>query len=296
MNPPVLYEHRNCYNSSFSPSTVHCSDVGLTRFFQKYLLQRAMSIFKWNIPETWDIDYFLYGLYCFGHMAVVNTDKYGVIPQYCGLRGYNIFYKPTHAVISNPLLKGIIEPKIDSQCVVFRMNADYSGIWDIVTYYADMMGLCAQSAGVNLLNSKLSYLFLAKDKTSAESYKKMMDKILSGEPLVVVDKNLYSNDGQKAWEMFQQNLKQNYIVSNILDDLRKIENMFDTAIGLPNSNTQKKERLISDEVNSNNVETVSNPEMWLERFKESAKKANKMFNLNIEVDWRFGEVVKHGVD
>ena len=166
------------------------------------------------------------------------------------------------------------------------MNADYSGIWDIVSYYADMMAMAAQTAGINMFNSKLSYLFFAKDKSSAESYKKMADKILSGEPIAVVDKNLYSNDGTKAWEMFTQDLKQNYIVHEVLTDLLKYEAMFCTAVGLPNANTEKKERMIVDEVNANNTETNSNAEMWLERFKIDTEKTNKMFGTNIAVDWR----------
>ena len=286
MNPPISYDYINAYNGTISPSTVHCTDVGLTRFFQKYLLQKAISVFKWDLPMNWDKDFFLYGLYSFGHMAVINTDRFGVIPQFCGLMGYNVFYRPTRAVISNPLLNGIIQPKIDSQCTVFKMNADYSGIWDIVSYYADMMAMAAQTAGINMFNSKLSYLFFAKDKSSAESYKKMADKILSGEPIAVVDKNLYSNDGTKAWEMFTQDLKQNYIVHEVLTDLLKYEAMFCTAVGLPNANTEKKERMIVDEVNANNVETNSNAEMWLERFKIDAEKTNKMFGTNITVDWR----------
>ena len=286
MNPPISYDYINAYNGTISPSTVHCTDVGLTRFFQKYLLQKAISVFKWNLPANWDKDFFLYGLYSFGHMAVINTDKFGVIPQFCGLMGYNVFYRPTQAVISNPLLNGIIQPKIDSQCTVFKMNADYSGIWDIVSYYADMMAMAAQTAGINMFNSKLSYLFFAKDKSSAESYKKMADKILSGEPVSVVDKNLYSNDGTKAWEMFTQDLKRNYIVHEVLTDLLKYEAMFCTAVGLPNANTEKKERMIVDEVNANNTETNSNAEMWLERFKIDAEKTNAMFGTNIAVDWR----------
>ena len=291
MNPPISYDYVNAYNGTISPSTVHCTDVGLTRFFQKYLLQKAISVFKWNLPANWDKDFFLYGLYSFGHMAVINTDKFGVIPQFCGLMGYNVFYRPTQAVISNPLLNGIIQPKIDTQCTVFKMNADYSGIWDIVSYYADMMAMAAQTAGINMFNSKLSYLFFAKDKAAAESYKKMCDKVLSGEPIAVVGKDLYSNDGAKAWDMFAQDLKQNYIVHEVLTDLLKYEAMFCTAVGLPNANTEKKERMIVDEVNANNIETNSNAEMWLERFKKDAEKTNKMFSTKITVEWRAGDGV-----
>ena len=55
--------------------------------FARYLLQKAISVFEWTLPETWNKDYFLYALYCFGHLAIVNTDKFGVIPQACGLMG-----------------------------------------------------------------------------------------------------------------------------------------------------------------------------------------------------------------
>lgn len=290
-NIPALYNHINAYNSSFSPSTMHCSDTGLRRFFEKYLLQKAMSVFKWTLPENWDEDFFLYGLYCFGHMAVVKTDKFGVIPQYCGLRGYDVFYRPTNAVIVNPLISGIIEPRIGSQCTVFRLNADYSGIMDIVSFYADNMALCAQTAGVNTLNSKLSYIFFAKNKAGAESYKKMIDKILGGEPIAVVDKELQSADGGNAWQMFNQNVRNNYIAGDLLEDLRKWELLFLSAVGIRNANTEKKERLTTDEVNVTNMETQSNASEWLERLRNVCDQSREMFDVDISVEWRFNDGV-----
>lgn len=296
-NIPAPYNHINAYNSAFSPSTMHCSDTGLRRFFEKYLLQQAMSVFKWELPENWDEDFFLYGLYCFGHMAVVQTDKFGVIPQYCGLRGYDVFYRPTNAVIVNPLITGILEPRIGTQCTVFRLNADYSGIMDIVSFYADNMALCAQTAGVNTLNSKLSYIFFAKNKAGAESYKKMMDRILSGEPIAVVDKELQGSDGSDAWQMFNQNVRNNYIAGDLLEDLRKWEMLFLSAVGIQNANTEKKERLITDEVNVRKMETDSNATEWLERLQKVCDQTRELFNVEISVDWRYknGNSVDFGV-
>ena len=57
-NIPANYETINLYNSSFSPSTVHVKNTGLQRYFRKYLLQKAISVFKWTLPEEWDEDYF----------------------------------------------------------------------------------------------------------------------------------------------------------------------------------------------------------------------------------------------
>ena len=68
--------------------------------------------------------------------------------------------------------------------------------------------------------------------------------------------------------------------------MRKIEAEFDTEIGIPNANTDKAERLITDEVNANNVETATRCELWLESIKKGVDKANSMFGLSISVDWR----------
>ena len=284
---PAQYDYINLANAAQSPSTVHCKNTGLSFYFRRYLLQKAMSLFKWKLPEHWSKDYFLYILYCWGYLAVVNTDKFGVIPQACGLAGYNVFYQPTTALITNPLLRGTLQPKIGKQCTIIKLQPDYGGIMDIVGYYADMLALCSESVGMNLMNTHLSYVFTAGNKTAAESFKKMYDKVASGEVCAVIDKNLYKDDGSKAWEAFEQNLKQVYISSDILSDMRKIEAMFDTDIGIPNANTDKRERLVTDEVNANNIETASKCSLWLEQLQESVERTNKMFGTDISVDWRF---------
>ena len=283
---PALYDYYNLANASVNPSTVHAEGTYLNRFYERYLLQKAISVFKWEMPKEWAKNYFLYVLYCWGFISVVQTDRFGVIPQACSLRGYDIFYQPTNAVISNPLLQGILEPEIGTQCTLFRLMPDYGGIMDIVSFYANQMALAAQSVGTNLLNTKLAYVFGAKNKAQAESFKKMFDQVSTGEPAVFIDKNLMDENGKPAWFTFSQNLKENYIVPELLEDLRKIENDFATKIGIPNANTEKKERLIVDEVNSNNFETRAMCEVWLEELQASCKKANEMFGLSMSVDWR----------
>ena len=284
---PYYYNYINAETSRVTPSTVHVKDSGLCGYFTKYLLQKAMSVFEWDLPETWNKDYFLYVLYCWGYVAVINTDKFGAIPQGCGLRGYDVFYAPTHAVIANPLLSGIREPRIGTQCELLKLQPDFSSILDLVGHYAEQMALASQSVSVNLLNSKLSYVFTAKTKALAESLKKMYDQIASGEPAVVIDSRLKNAaDGEETWKSFEQNVGGNYIVTNLLADLRKIEAMFDTEIGIPNANTDKRERLIQDEVNANNIETYSKCAMWLENLQDACKRVNDMFGLSIAVHWR----------
>ena len=135
---PYMYDYRNAVISSVEPSTVHARDTVITWYWRRWLLQKAMSLFNWKLPDNWDKDYFLYTLYCWGYVAIVKTDKYGVIPQSCTLGGLNVFYRPTWALISNPLLKGILRPVIGEQCTLFKLRPDYAGIMDVTNHYAEL--------------------------------------------------------------------------------------------------------------------------------------------------------------
>lgn len=285
-NPPFDYQTLNYYNASRSPSTVHVKNTKLRRYFRKYLFQKAISVFKWQLPEEWDKDYFLYTLFGLGYIAVVDTDQYGVICQGGALGGYNLYYRPSYIIITNPLIKGTITANLDTDCALIKIQPDYGSIMDLVGYYADQLAIAAESLGINMLNVKSGTVFGAESKAKAESYKKMYDTLSDGDPAVVIDKKLLDDQGKPTWFPFTQHIKESYVVTDILSDMRKIESMFDTDIGIPNANTDKRERLITDEVNANNVETATRCELWLETLRKGIDKANSKYDLDISVDWR----------
>jgi hypothetical protein len=292
-NIPASYDYINAYNHQYAPSTIHVKETGLSWYFKRYLIQKIISVFKFDgIPDTWAKDYFLYTLFVFGYCAVINTNKYGVIPQHCTLSGYNIFYRPNKAIIANPLFNRTIEAKIGIDCELIRMAPDWCGVWDIVEYYADLMALTSETIAGNLINSKFSYVFAAEDKASAESLKKLYDQIASGEPAAFADKKLFTDDGDPSWYLFVQNLKQNYIAGDLLEDLAKIDSRFNTEIGIPNVNIAKASGVGEAEVMANNIDTHSKAALWLETIQDSLKKVNEMFDLDITVSMRFsGEEV-----
>ena len=283
---PVGYGDINLYNSQISPSTVHVKNVALQRYFRKYLFQKAISVFKWTLPEEWDEDYFKFVLYGFGYIAVLNTQSFGVICQGGALGGYNLYYRPSYIIITNPLLKETITANIGRDCAIIKLQPDYSGIMDIVNYYADQLALASEALGMNMVNVKNATVFGAENKAQAESFKKMYDNMSDGSPAIVVDKKLLDDQGKPNWFPFTQNIKEQYVSSDILVDMRKIEAQFDTEIGIPNSNTEKRERLIDSEVNANNVETATRCELWLDSLRKGLKTANNMFGLSLSVDWR----------
>ena len=284
---PFYYDYQNAIDSAISPSTIHVHDNALSVYLKRYLLFKVYSVFKFGIPKEWNLNYFRATTFILGHGCVVNTDKFGKIFQNCGLYGYNVNYQPTNCTIANPLLSGILQPRIGMETEVIKINDDYGGIYDIINYYGDMMALAAETAAVNMLNSKTAFLYGAAGKGIAETIKKAYDKFASGEPLIVVDKDMYDDQGKLRLEMFQQKVKETYIAGDVLADMRKIENEFDTKIGIPNANTEKRERLITDEVNANNVETECLSDIWLENLKDSFERVNTMFDMNLTVEKRY---------
>lgn len=287
-NIPIDYQGINIYNSSFSPSTLHSKNTNLVNFFAKYLLMKAMSVFKWTLPEEWASNYFLYSLYLFGYVGVLRTDKFGVICQACGITGYDVYYQPTTLLIANPLIDKTLQPRIGKDCTLIKLQPDYSGISDIVNYYADMLAIAAETAGFNMFNSKLSYVFNADGKAGAETLKKLFDSIASGEPAAFVNSKVsHTVDGKPAWNLFTQNVGTNYIAGALFDDMRKIENEFNTLVGIPNANTQKKERMIQDEVNQNNRETMARTILSYDELQKTIGQTNDMFGLNIKCEHRY---------
>ena len=284
---PENYNYINLYNGSFSPSTVHVKNTALQRFFRRYLFQEAIGVFKWKLPETWNPFYFKYVLFAWGFIGVVETDKFGVICQAAAPYGYDIYYQPTNLIITNPLLKGSLNPRIGDTCTVIKLQPDWGGVMDLCNYYADMMALAAETMGVNWMNSHLSYIFPADKQNVAESYKKMFDRVASGEPAVVIDKSLFKEDGSAAWEPFTQNIGQNYIADRIIADLRSLRDEFLTIVGIPNANTTKRERLNVAEVESNDTETQILSDTWLENLKDGVEKTNEMFGTDITVELRY---------
>lgn len=286
---PIYYDHANAAISCNNPNSIHTQNTALTAFFKRYLLQKAISVFEWTLPENWNRDYFLYVLFCWGVVAVINTDRFGTIPQGCGLRGYNVQYQPTNAIITNPLLRGILDPQIGTQCEIFKLQPDFGGVMDLVNSTAEDLALCSEALSMNVINSKLAFVFAAGNKAVAESYKAMYDDIMSGKPAAFVHKDLFSDDGKPMWQPWSQDIKRMFIAPEIIDSMHEIEARFDQQIGIPNANRDKKERLVVDEVNANNTDTYCKAALWLESLQESCERVNRMFypaGGGVSVKWR----------
>ena len=295
MTAPYFYDLLNVYQSEIQPGIVRSQNTLLVAYFRRYLLERAISVFRWNMPKTWNDAYFKFALFGIGFVAIINTDKFGIIPQHGTLGGRGVFYQPTHVCIANPLINTAVMPRIGVDCSLVQLRPDYGSIMDLVNNYAEAMALTSELFSINTLNSRLSFIFGAKDKRAAETYKKGMDELYSGKPLTIMDKSVMGDNGEPSWQLLLQNVGQNYVAGEALENIRRLECKFDNEIGIPaNLATQKKERTISAEVEANDVETYTRAASWLERLQAGCEQARDMFDIELSVDWRVDPMKSYG--
>lgn len=286
------YAAENLEHSSFFPSTRHYNDR-LTKFNFKYLFQRATSVFEFGIPDSWEHGFFVNTLYGVGYMIILPTNEFGIIPQFGTIYGYDVQYQPSRATVVNPAFDELgigdkyTDMRIGRDCMLLRLSPTYTGITSICKYYAELLSEAQSALKVNLVNTKFAYIFAARNKTQAESLKKLYDRLASGETAVFVDKELFDEEGKLTVQTLTQDVSSVYIGSQLLTDIRGILNDFDSAVGIPNNNNStKKERMIVDEVNANNFETEALCFTWLDTMRQDMKKINSKYGLNLSVRFR----------
>lgn len=276
---PSLYQYQNAMVSPVNPNTVHLTNTYLFRYNQRYLLQRILGIFEFGIPINWNSQYFKYVVFCNGHITGVRMSMLGVICQDSTLSGFGVYHEPTHVQIANPVLPGLSAKllKIGVEVENIRLMPDWGGVMDIVNEYAQQLSLISQCMSINVLNCHTPFIFPCENDRQSATIKEMYDRVAAGEPEVVIDKDILNDDGSWSWEPFCKDVKSIFISNELMQLYRSVIAEFDSVVGINNVNFEKKERLLTDEVNSNNQETQILSDVWLENLKESIYTFNNFF-------------------
>ena len=277
------------------------------RYWFRSLLHKIDSSIIFNgLPEGWNNDFFMLCMWAIGYVAVFKPDRdmlrtqgaqfiadNKAVFQPCVLSGYDFYYQPNVATVSNPLMTKPKELKIGESCELIKLTPDYCGIFDILDYYASKLAELSKGIDQGLINCKLPLILTATNEAQSETLKKVYDKVQAGEPLIVWKEE--SDEGEiipskNAFEEWSQDYKKTYVVSALLDDLDHILNNFYTEIGI-GITIEKKERLITSETDFASAQSQARISCWIETLKESLDKVNKMFDLDItcEVAYEFSK-------
>lgn len=285
MNEPIYFGNQLLMNEfNMQPSNVKGRANKGTEYYKRLLYTKLYSVLKFTLPEDWKLNYFRFWLFHGGSLAVIYTNKYGWICQPYSIAKLDLFYNPKVITVYNEYIEHQKVGIVGVNCGIVKAMDDYFGLDDIVTRYATDLAQCDRSIEVNLMNSNVTAFFEAESKKQADEIKEAYGKATSGDPLVVVNKEVMSDKGITT--MFP-GVKNNFIVGDLLTARRGILNAFLTEIGIRNANYDKKERLNSQEVEENNDETKAIISVIYENISKSFEEINKISGLNLKVEYNY---------
>ena len=299
---PINYEKLNNINSLYIPSNVKYLNTQVFNFWQRSLYQRAISVIDIDVPEEWDgsiKDFLYYCLFRFGSVAVFDRPETGLAFNPGTLKGYNFYYQPTNYLIANPMLDNSLDLTIGKDCEIIKLTPDYMGIWDIIIYYSEKLSMLDSAINMSITNSKLAWILGARNKSIAQTIKKIFDKVNRGDPLVIYDAKMQDDPQTKKepWQFLdRQGLKNSYITTDQLLDFQTILNNFDSEVGIPTIPYQKKERLVTSEADSRIIDSTSRSIVWKNTLDECFKLVNDHFGLDLKCELRFYDPEENNKD
>lgn len=167
------------------------------------------------------------------------------------------------------------------ECVLMENNKLRMPTQDVLLYFTRQLYEVVRTRDVNVKTLKLPFIVATDDKQQLTA-KKILEQIDENTYAIVTNKNVVNIE--ELIKVLPTGVKP--YTTELTDLYHDILNECLTYLGINNANTDKKERLITNEVNANNQFISSCAEMFLESRKRAVERINTMFGTNISVKLR----------
>ena len=241
----------------------------------------CLSMFEWvNLPDSMNARYLEECLYYKGQAALLKDELYGFINTQCASNGYlNIYGLPTSLNCYSYQYNSIrnlysgLEGTEDKDCILVMNNWERVPTAATIELFAQRLSEAEQTASVNIKAMKTPVLIVVD-----ENQRLMMENLYAqydgNRPFIFGDKNQVGDNVVKSI-----NTGAEFIADKIMEYKKQIWNEALTYLGVNTLQTEKKERLITDEASSNNELINLNLQSMLIPRQEAAEQFNKLFNL-----------------
>lgn len=250
----------------------------------------AMSIFEWvNLPDSMDARYIEKCLYYLGTAGLLHTEEYGFINTKATSAGdFNIYGLPTaiqcYSYSFNEqrrLYSGLtgLDNDINSEAILVMNNWERIPTASTIELFALRLYEAERACDVNIKAQKTPVLLLI-DENQRFTMKNLYEQYDGNTPVIFGDKNQLSLDTIKAVKTDAP-----FVANEIMQYKKEIWNEALTFLGV-NNLSEKRERLISDETNTNNELINLNLMSYLAPRKLACKQFNEKYGMNIDVKVR----------
>lgn len=244
---------------------------------------KAISMFEWiNLPDEIDERYLELmlcqnGYVCFfKDQLVPDVDTYFALQ--CTLGGrFNVYNIPT--VYQIYTASGYNTRRTAEDSVIIYNNLLHSPTVPLLMYHAYNIANVERTIEINLNQLKRPYIFLVPENQRF-TFTKLVNDIKNNQDVIIGNKDLNLDNLNPINTITPNNTLDLYTLK------KRYYNEALTDMGINNLNVDKKERLVSDEVSSNDEDVLINRNSMLYARKIACKQINDMFGLNIDVKFR----------
>ena len=241
----------------------------------------CLSMFEWvNLPESMNARFLEQCLYYQGQAALLYDKDYGYLNTMASDGGYiNIYGLPTEIMCYSyrfnqrrSLYTTDVGEEKDNECILVLNNYDRVPTSYTISLFAYRLAEAQRTADVNI-KAQRTPILITTDQKQYFTLKKMYEEYDGNTPAIFADKNLITPDALKAMKTDAP-----IIIKDVMDYKREIWNEFLTFMGISNL-SEKRERMISNEIDSNNELVNLNLQALLIPRKEACKQFNEKYGL-----------------
>ena len=250
----------------------------------------ALSMFEWvNLPKSMNARWLERCLYYNGQASLLKTKDYGFINTNCSSSGkINIYGLPTRLNCYsfefqsirklytglNPLdTEKQREAKETNECILVLNNWEGIPTCKTMELFAYRLYEAEMTAMTNIKAQKTPVLVVVDEKQRL-----MMENLYSqfdgNQPFIFGDSGQFNTDILKAIKTDAP-----FIADKVMEYKKEIWNEALTYLGVNNIMLEKKERLVTDEANSNNELINLNLQSFLAPRLEACRQFNEKFGL-----------------
>ncbi len=241
----------------------------------------CLSMFEWvNLPNSMNARYLEECLYYRGQAALLKDEEYGFINTQACDNGYlNIYGLPSQLTCysfqyeSDRNLYTGLEGTEYKDAILVMNNWQRIPTASTIELFCQRLAEAEMTAAVNIKAQKTPVLIVVD-----ENQRLMMENLYAqydgNRPFIFGDKNQLSENAINCISTGAD-----FIADKIMDYKKEIWNEALQFLGINSLQTEKKERLITDEASSNNELINLNLQSLLIPRQEAAKQFNKLFGL-----------------
>ena len=246
-----------------------------------YMLDRTQSMFRWgDLPETVPEKWLELQLQCGGcsFFTKVN-DKFYTFNG--GLGGKpDPYYQPTIFTVSNPALNYSKNLKIGVDGVLISNDTLRVGLKPLIAGYTSLLAENRITIRIATIMKRITDVFSGSDESTIESIREYLRQIEDGK-LGVIQENPFLDDVK-----VQNGATEN---TSRLTDLIELEQFLKASmyneLGLQANYNMKRESINSQEAQLGDDALQPLVDNMLKCRKEAAEAINKMYGLDISVDF-----------